>query len=93
MEKKSAHTILLLFGPSQNHYDVKTFYIQISDVQAVFDQKSSSWMASKTHFWGNSQWKDKKSRCVLDRISPNKWVCLHFVVKIRLRCQNLLIEL
>ena len=41
VKQNSILTMLLLFGPSQNHHDVKTFYIQISD-EAVFDQKSSS---------------------------------------------------
>ena len=36
-KQKPVLTILLLFGPSQNHHDVKTFYIQISD-EAVFDE-------------------------------------------------------
>ena len=45
-KQKPVLTILLLFGPSQNH-NVRIFYIQTSDV-AVFNQMSCSWMALKT---------------------------------------------
>ena len=92
MEKQqSVLTILLLFGLRQNHHNLKTFYIQISD-EAVFDQKSSSWMVLKTLNFEEVHNEIMKLMCS-DRISPHKWVCLHFVVKIRLRYQNLLIEL